>query len=963
MKRFSGAPAPFAFNGGGGILFYMSAVNFSGESFSLRRFNLKHVIYALALMSLLLWVRVLFGPYLGQRAIFPTFYPAIIGVAWILGLWPALLSIVFITVGSMYYFYAPYDTLFVMASPDQIQIALNIFVLIFCSVVADLGRKSRERVLTQMQELRAGDALLQAVTNNARVGLVVIDANHTYVSVNEAYAEMLGVRATDIIGKCMQDVLGPVYQDAKDRVDNAFAGKLVSFEQILPPRGPQKTERVLDIKYEVRNDLPSGKSVVAMVLDITQRRATERALTESQERLRTLAAVVEHSVDFIGVCSTQMQPIFVNDAGLKMMGLDSIEDAQRRPVIDFFHPEDRERVQREAIPALDREGQWNGAVRFQNFKTGETIHTYWNVFAIRDMDGKVAGWATISPNLNELRKAEDTLRGKRARTQLLNDALAHLLTTNDPERMVTELFPRVASALNLDVYFNYLINTGGGNMRLHSAGGIDAETKQKFATLDIGQALCGTSAQTLRPVVATKLQESADPKAAGVKSLGLQAYVCHPLMVGERLIGTLSFGSRTRVEFSIDEINFLRTITQYVAIALDRAERDREFRRSGEALRESESRLKEAGRRKDEFIALLAHELRNPLAPIRNGLAILKGSPTRDQSERALVMIDRQAVHMTKLIDDLLDVARVKSGKLKLTMRRVELGDIVRKTIEDHRVTLEKNGLRISLDITMEPLWVNGDPTRLSQIVENLVTNAGKFTDAGGHVAITLHEERKRAVLKVKDSGIGLDPATIARLFEPFTQADTSLDRSRGGLGLGLALVKGLVDAHGATIMAESEGLQKGSVFSVQFPLELDMDLSAPTPAPTYSNASAPRRVLIIEDNLDAAETLKIFLGLAGHEVHLSHNGRDGIDAAKRLHPEVVICDIGLPGELDGYGVAKAMRADPFFKNTRLIALSGYGQEEDRRRARSAGFDLHVTKPVDPDHLNNLLQTTSYAKL
>jgi CheY-like chemotaxis protein len=252
-------------------------------------------------------------------------------------------------------------------------------------------------------------------------------------------------------------------------------------------------------------------------------------------------------------------------------------------------------------------------------------------------------------------------------------------------------------------------------------------------------------------------------------------------------------------------------------------------------------------------------------------------------------------------------------------------------------------------------VWVSGDPTRLAQVVGNLLHNANKFTDAGGSVVVRLEEEAGggAAVLTVRDSGIGMEPDMLARLFEPFSQADRSLDRSRGGLGLGLALVKGLVELHGGDVRASSPGAGKGSELTVRLPL-LREPAGPEVPAPGPS-ATRPLRVLIIEDHPDSAESLRMLLELSGHRVAVAHAGRPGLEVARAFRPDVVVCDLGLPGGMDGFAVARALRADPELFGVTLIALSGYGQEEDRRQARQAGFDRHLTKPVDPAVLDQLL--------
>ncbi|HJX27575.1 MAG TPA: ATP-binding protein [Thermoanaerobaculia bacterium] len=371
--------------------------------------------------------------------------------------------------------------------------------------------------------------------------------------------------------------------------------------------------------------------------------------------------------------------------------------------------------------------------------------------------------------------------------------------------------------------------------------------------------------------------------------------------------------------------------------------------RAGEALRE-------ADRRKDEFLAILAHELRNPLAPIRSSAEILRRLGSTDpQVERAVRRIDRQASHMVRLVDDLLDLSRISRGKILLREERVDLVALARTTAEDHHALFEDAGITLATELPEEAVWVQGDATRLSQILGNLLQNARKFTDQGGHVTVRLEtgSEAGRVLLKVEDSGIGMAPEMLARLFEPFSQADRSLDRSRGGLGLGLALAKGLAALHGGGVEAASAGVGQGSCFTVSLPSLTETGADSIAEAPAESPAS-PLHVLVIEDHPDAAESLKMLLEITGHRVDLAADGRAGLDAACRLRPDVVICDIGLPG-MNGYAVAQALRESEETGGAYLVALTGYGQVEDRRRAQEAGFDRHLTKPVDFDTMASLL--------
>ncbi len=387
-------------------------------------------------------------------------------------------------------------------------------------------------------------------------------------------------------------------------------------------------------------------------------------------------------------------------------------------------------------------------------------------------------------------------------------------------------------------------------------------------------------------------------------------------------------------------------------IARDITERKRTEQQNADLVKE----IRRSANQQDQLLCMLAHELRNPLAPLRNAVHLLhlRGD---DPSMVARVrdMMDRQITHMGKLVDDLLEVSRITRGTIKLDRERTDLARLVRIAAEDLRETIENSGIAIETKIPDIPVWVNGDRTRLTQVLENLLENARKFTQSGGsiEVEVVADPSRREAVLHVRDTGIGVDPDLLPRLFEPFTQADRSLDRRGGGLGLGLTLVKRLVELHDGTVSASSAGSDQGTEFKVKLPLQEEpMALSESRPSP--ANTARHVRVLVVEDNRDAAESLRMLLSTQGFEVALAYTGTEGVEAARTVHPDVVICDVGLPG-MDGYAVARAIRMNPGTAKTRLIAVTGYGQDDDRMRALASGFDTHLVKPADPEVLLGLL--------
>ncbi len=367
--------------------------------------------------------------------------------------------------------------------------------------------------------------------------------------------------------------------------------------------------------------------------------------------------------------------------------------------------------------------------------------------------------------------------------------------------------------------------------------------------------------------------------------------------------------------------------------------------------------LQEADRRKDEFLAILAHELRNPLAPIRNALQIIRlAGDNKASVEKAAVVMERQLQQMVRLIDDLMDVTRIARNKMKLRQERVELGTVVRNALETSRPLIEAAGHELTVALPDEPILVDADSARLSQVFSNLLNNAAKYTERGGRIAVTLQREGSHAVLRVKDAGIGISAEHLPHLFEMFSQVERSLERSQGGLGIGLNLAKRLTEMHGGTIEVHSEGLNKGSEFIVRLPAVSDSP-TQPHIAAELEDKPVPQRckVLIVDDDEDTVTSLSIMLRILGHEVLSAHDGVQALEAAKSFRPDVVLLDIALP-RMNGYEAARRIRQESWGENMKLVALTGWGQEEDKRRSIEAGFNHHLTKPMEPTALEVLLK-------
>jgi PAS domain S-box-containing protein len=371
----------------------------------------------------------------------------------------------------------------------------------------------------------------------------------------------------------------------------------------------------------------------------------------------------------------------------------------------------------------------------------------------------------------------------------------------------------------------------------------------------------------------------------------------------------------------------------------------------------AENALREADRRKDEFLAILAHELRNPLAPIRNALQILRMDGDNGTTlEEACTVMERQVQHMVRLVDDLLDISRITRNKLVLRKEPVELAAVVRSAVESARPLIEASGHELIITLPPQPIYLDADLIRLAQVFSNLLNNAAKYTDQGGRIWLTGERQGSDVVVTVRDTGVGIPADMLPKIFDIFTQVGQTLERSQGGLGIGLSLVRGMVEMHGGTIQASSDGPGRGSEFSVRLPVLVGWESQDPgaNGAGQKIQASGKYRILVVDDNKDSAVTWGMMLELTGNEVRTAHDGLEAVEVAEAFKPDVVLLDIGLP-KLNGYDAARKIRNQSWGKGMFLVAVTGRGQDEDRRRSTEAGFNLHMVKPVDPAALEDLL--------
>jgi len=640
-------------------------------------------------------------------------------------------------------------------------------------------RQIEERERELLGQAAAANAKFHAFFDQGPLFGGIIDLDGTIVEPNRLSWEGCGFTREQIVGKPLWE--GPWWIPSANLVEQiktasaeAAAGK--TFRAELPYFVGDGSQRVADVTIQPIRD-ETGR---VLFLALTGTDITDRKLAEAdREKFVTL---IENSTDFIGICDLNGIPFFINHAGLEMVGLDTIEQASRVPVREFFYPEDQDKIMNEFFPSVVEKGHGEIEVRFRNFKTGEARWMDYKVLMLTDNAGQPFAFATVSQDVTERKRLADDLR---------------------------------------------------------------------------------------------------------------------------RLAADLS----------------------------------------------------DADRRKNEFLATLAHELRNPLAPLSNMLEVLKRAEgDAEMLKRARATIERQLGQMVRLVDDLLDLSRITHDRLELRRTEVELSSVIQQAVEAARPFVDAASHDLLVDLPDEPIYLKADPARLAQVFSNLLNNSCKYTKPGGTIRVHAKRVGDQVTVSIKDTGEGIPPDMLANIFDMFTQVDQDSERSQGGLGIGLTLVKRLVEMHGGSIDANSAGEGHGSEFVVQLPvLSGTPDVNASWPV-SPGKPTPARRILIVDDNIDSAESLAILLEIAGNETFMAHDGPEAIEAAEEHRPEIVLLDIGLPS-LSGHEVCRHIREQPWGKNTVVIALTGWGQEADRRKSQEAGFNGHLVKPVNYDELMELLSS------
>jgi len=779
----------------------------------------------------------------------------------------------------------------------------------YSTVARDLSeQKSIERAL------REKEAFQNAILTSAGVCVIAVDTAGKILSFNRTAERLLGYTAEEVVGRVSPLVLHlPSELAARAAQLTDELGRTIEPRQVFSARALQGEVESGEWTF-VRKDgstFPVDLAVTALrdqaggligflgiAHDLTARKAIEDALRESEAQLRM---ITESTEAWLARIDVHERYLFANRAFTERAGM------RRRSVIGRTVREVvSERAYRVVKPELTR-ALAGERVLFEKlvpyYAMGER---YVRIEYIPELDahGAVRGVVEVIVDLTQRRRAEEALRESEARLATLTAAVPAMLFSTTAEGCIDYVN---------DTFFEY--------------SGLSREVSVAPAWQKI-----------VEPDDLPRVLASWDASVRTGQDLNVECRL-------RRADGTYRWFKGYAAQLRDER----RGASKWLGVALDIDDQ-----------KKAEATLQDANRRKNEFLAMLAHELRNPLAPIRNSAHILQmlsvGEP---RLKTTTEMIGRQVSHMARLIDDLLDVARITQGKITLRREPLELMPLLYNAVESVRPFIDARGHELRIEPPAAPVYLEADATRLTQVVTNLLSNATKYTDAGGRISLSVRQDGEQIVIVVRDTGIGISAELMPDLFNPFTQSDRSLDRSQGGLGIGLSLVKRLVEMHGGEVKGFSAGLGKGSTFTVRLPASSAEQATRTLPPRTLQvgTQSAVRlRVLVVDDNVDAEQSLSLLMRLQGHEVRAAHDGMEAVRQARAFGPQVVLLDIGLPG-MSGYDVARRLRQAPESADAVLVAITGYGQAEDREQAMEAGFQHHLVKPVEPVALIQLIES------
>lgn len=865
--------------------------------------RLARYVFAIVAVIVAALLRAILSPILGQGVPFILFYPAVAVAAWLGGFWPGILSTVLGGLTAWYIFMPPSFSWIILDSSAAGQLIVfslsSLFICLLAETMHQASRRAHEGEIKEREQREQYRVTLTSIGD----AVIATDAKGRITFMNAVAESLTGWSFRDASGRPLNEIFTVINEQSRQPVSNPALqalekGLVVGLTNHSLLIAKDGTERAIDDSAAPIQTAETGITGAVLVFrDITARRAAERQLIESRERLRI---TLESIGDGVIATDAEGRVSFANPVAQRLLGYPA-EQTVGRPLRDVFkivNEFTREPVENPVERVLrDRQvvGLSNHTILIR--PDGVEIPIDDSAAPIQDHEGTLAGVVLVFRDISESRRAEKS-----------HATLAAIVQSSDDPIISKDLNGRIMT-------WNFAAE------RLF--GYREDEVIGQSITLIIPPDRLDEEVEILRRIRQGERME-------------------HYETVRMRKDGTA-----VEISLTVSPVKAADgSIIGASKIVRDITER-----------RRFERQLREADRQKDHFIAILAHELRNPLSPIQNTIKVLQLERSDDRDLLHYCdLIEKETKHINRLLGDLLDSSRITQGKLSLQKERLDLSSAVNRAVEASRPAIDEAGLKLAVDLPSQPLIVEADPMRLAQVFSNLLNNAAKFTESGGAIRITTEHQGNRAVVRVKDSGIGIAPELMPKIFEMFVQGETVMERRHGGLGLGLTLARDIVELHGGTIEVKSDGLGHGSEFAVSLPL-------AALPRPIESGraaaikmaaASVPRRIVIVDDSKNQVLSLERLFKRMGHDVRVAYDAAGAVQVMEEFLPDFALIDIGLPG-VNGYDLARRLREQAQFRNVTLIAQTGWGREEDRNQARAAGFDYHLVKPIDHQRLAEIL--------
>jgi len=802
------------------------------------------------------------------------------------------------------------------------------------------------------EALREKERELQSITDTVPALLAFIDREYRYQFNNAAYFEWFNEHPDDIEGKHISEITGSaIFKEVQPYIDRALGGDQTAYETTITLKDGRRryVSGVYTPRFNHRGEIVG---VVSIVNDITAHKESEQRIFESERRFHTLA---DTAPVMIWTAGLDKRRDYFNKYWLEFTGK-PMKDEVGFGWVGTVHPDDQDRVLKTYIDFIDTRRSFRMEYRLRRHDGTYRWVLSQGVPRFTD-DGNFMGYIGSVIDINDRKQFENRMSFLAQASGILYASLDYETTLQSLADLMVPSFADWCMVCLLEG--NRIKTVAVAHRDPEKVAWVrqfsDRYEPKLNAPYGMGKVIRTGQSEMVPEISEQMIVAAAEDRdhLQLLRELKMTSAIIVPLKVQGKILGAATFlQAESSRRYSSEDLLFAEEIAQNTANAIENAR--------------LYQRMRESDNAKTQFLSMLAHELRNPMAPILSSLDLLNfHAENNSELQQTTELMGRQVRQMSRLLDDLLDVSRIIHGKIQLTKKDFDLNTVIQFALETTRGLKEEFGHTLSVSLPSRPVYIHADPVRIEQIIVNLLNNAYKYTEPRGTVWLTVTEQNSEAVIRIKDTGIGISPQMLPKIFELFSQADNTLSRSYGGMGIGLTLVKNLVQMHGGTVTANSAGLGTGSEFVIRLPIETASAQPQPQAnfgfegngsphSPTPQPSRPAQRILVVDDNKDAAHALGRLLQKIGHEVAYAYDGPSAVTTALNYQPGIILLDIGLP-EMDGYEVAQRIRKTSMLQGVLLVAISGYGQEEDKIRSEEAGFDYHFTKPIGLDTLTKIL--------